>query len=91
MDDEFAGQMSVVGTVMESEYNYTIRAIRAVLRLEDGGTLKVEIPYTHFTFREGMNIDVEMKKTSDLLPGNKIKVISTAQPKVSGLPGLESI
>ena len=80
-NEDLAGCMSVVGVVREAHYNYTERAIKAVMVTQDGSDFRVEIPYTQFTFREGMDVDVEMKKTADLMKGKRLKIISTARPE----------
>jgi hypothetical protein len=51
-----------------------MKKIRAVVNLPDGHVIRVEIPNSRFTFRPGMDEDVEMAKLSSLMIGKKITV-----------------
>jgi len=57
-----------------SVYNYTEKCIKFVL-LIDGKEINFEWPYTIFTFKQNQDVDVEMKKLSDLMINKYIKVL----------------
>lgn len=70
----------LVGLVISAKYYEELRVIRAVLQVNDGRNIKVEIPMAMFSFDPGMNRHAEMDKTAKMMCGKKIKVMSTAEP-----------
>ena len=60
--------------VEQAFYNSTIRAIKMHLLIDETVNLGMDLPYTAFTFSDGMDIDEEMEKTAKLLTGKYITI-----------------
>lgn len=69
-------EKKLVGTVLDSHYYETMKAIRFTMRFENGRQQGFEWPITMFKFPPGSDIDEEMRKTAGLMPGKKIAVLS---------------
>jgi hypothetical protein len=62
------------GIVTGSHYNRELKAIRFILRFENGRENGFEWPITMFSFPEGCDKDEEMEKTAKIMRGKKISV-----------------
>ena len=63
------------GKVLVAHYNDTMKAIRMMLKFDNGSCQQFELPITMFKFKSDQNEDEEMRKTAKLLIGKNIDVM----------------